>query len=699
VKRLRKIARQMSRAKNMKSFRTNAATSRSSFLIFVLVCLLTIPSATIAAEFSSARVTQVIKDVRLLSQQAAARSAAVNDEVNNGTAVRTGTDSRTELTFPDLTIARLGANTIFSFDQQARQLDLRDGAVLVAVPKNASAVKINTAAVTAAITGGTALFEFHPKIPARLLILEGSGEFCSKLYPSECVTVPAGEMAMMSADGHLTQPTKFNAALVYKTSKLVTSFPTLPNADLIMEVIDQQQQEFGGPSSSSASPDKHDPIDVTSTSVAVTGASTSGGSSKFGPPSAITQPNPYVITSGTQINTDPTITTNGITNFGKIYRGASIDGPLPTWLGTSVSAFDNVDFFDSNGGGFVNPSANSLPIPGFLFASLQLAGDPTVSNTNGYPILGLVSQSDITTSAAGTVFTFGGIQQVGLIALNGSITLSGVGFANFGELFVYARGSASDITFDSPVSNLNRVQLRAERFIEVGAPVTVNGTVSDHRGFKALAGHGITINSNITSTGGGITLQSLGGITVSSTAQLQTLLDSMGNSSNIIIIADNDTTLSVSGTVQANQGEVDIRNNGATGITTLDNATIHGDIVKISALGTNGVLNIGTGNLLNADTILKLYAPGSNGTLNFLSNVTLSSPTNILAANTINISQGVTVTINSPVAADVYTNHPNYFGFGGTGTPVTSGTFGGAGAKNPLPLAQAPALGGPNQGP
>src|SRR5207248_3688020 len=213
-----------------------------------------------------------------------------------------------------------------------------------------------------------------------------------------------------------------------------------------------------------------------------------GGGAKFGPPTAIKAPNPYVITSGTVINTDPMITTNGITDFGKIYRGAAIDGPLPTWLGSSPSSFDNIDFFDSNGGGFVSPGPESLPIPAFLFTSLQLDGDPEVLNASGYPTLGLVSQGDITTSGSGTVFTFGGMQQVGLIALNGSITLSGISFANFGELFVYARGSASDLTFDAPVSNLNRVQIRAERFIEVGAPVSVNGTGPDHRGFKALAG-------------------------------------------------------------------------------------------------------------------------------------------------------------------------------------------------------------------
>jgi len=650
--------------------------------------------ATSAADLRAARVTQIINDVKLLPGQAAARAAVVNDNVNVGTAVRTGVDSRTELTFSDLTITRLGANTVFSFNGEARQIDLGSGAVLVQVPRNGAEAKIRTAAVTAAITGGTALFESHKNLPAKLLMLEGIGRFYRNGHPEDAEIVHGGEMAMMTLDGQISRPTKFNAALVYKTSKLITSFPTLPNADLILAVINEQQAEMAGGSSTPPPDDSIDKRDQATTAIQIS----AGSGAKFGPPTAILD-DPYHITSGTVINTDPMITTNGITNFGKIYRGAAVDGPLPVWLGSTVSTFDTIDFFDSSGGGFVSPDSDTLPIPGFLFASLVLDGDPTVLNASGYPTLGLVSQGDITTSASGTVFTFGGIQQVGLIALNGSITLSGVSFANFGQLFVYARGGSSDITFDAPVSNLSRVQLRAERQIEVGAPISVNGTLPDHRGFKALAGRGITINSEITSTGGGITLQSLLGISISSTAQIQTLLDSMGAGSNIAILAAADTTLGVSGTVQATQAEVDIRQTGATGITSLDNATVHGDVVKISALGQGGVLNIGSNNVLGADTILKLYATGSSGTINFLSNVTLTSPTNILAAHTINIAQGVIVMINSPQAADIFTDNPNYFGFGGTGSPVTSGTFGGAGAKNPLPLANAPPLGAPGQGP
>ena len=197
----------------MKSFRTSIGAG--SILLCVLA-FVSLSAGVSAAEFQAARVTQIINDVKLLPGQAAARAAIVNDSVGAGTAVRTGTDSRTELTFSDLTITRLGANTIFSFNEGARQVDLGSGAVLVQVPRNGAEVKVRTAAVTAAITGGTALFESHKGLPTKLLMLEGIGRFYRNGHPEEAEIVHGGEMAMMTVDGRITRPTKFNAALVYK---------------------------------------------------------------------------------------------------------------------------------------------------------------------------------------------------------------------------------------------------------------------------------------------------------------------------------------------------------------------------------------------------------------------------------------------------------------------------------------------------
>src|SRR5437763_1828033 len=91
---------------------TQRGTSR---IVFCLAACFAFTSYATGQQLQQARVTQVVNDVKLLPNQAAPRPAALNDEVKQGTAVRTGSDSRPELTFSDLTITRLGANTVFSF--------------------------------------------------------------------------------------------------------------------------------------------------------------------------------------------------------------------------------------------------------------------------------------------------------------------------------------------------------------------------------------------------------------------------------------------------------------------------------------------------------------------------------------------------------------------------------------------------------
>jgi hypothetical protein len=112
-----------------------------------------LPNVVSADELKEAQVTQVIQDVRVLPSNASARPAAVNDNVRQGTAVQTGVQSRSELTFKDQTITRLGEKTIFSVGEGSRTIDLGSGQFLLCVPKKAGGVKVKTGPVTAAITG------------------------------------------------------------------------------------------------------------------------------------------------------------------------------------------------------------------------------------------------------------------------------------------------------------------------------------------------------------------------------------------------------------------------------------------------------------------------------------------------------------------------------------------------------------------
>jgi hypothetical protein len=120
-------------------------------------------------------------------------------------------------------------------------------------------------------------------------------------------------------------------------------------------------------------------------------------------------------------------------------------------------------------------------------------------------------------------------------------------------------------------------------------------------------------------------------------------------------------------------------------------------VIKVGALGTNGVLNIG-GGTLSADTTLKLYANSSTGTVNFIADVTLTGAgAKIIAGDTVKVFDSVVVTIGvSP--ADIYTNHAHYSSSNG-GDGTTTGIFTSSGFVGPAVtthLGAAPPAFGPS---
>jgi hypothetical protein len=211
-------------------------------LLGALLFVLTISQLTIAAQKKEARVTQVIKDVRLLSSGASPRPASVNDFVSSGTAVRTGVDSRTELTFPDQMFTRLGANSVFSFSGGGKEFDLGSGAILVAAPKSSGEVKIKTAAATAAVTGFTFMYEYHPKGIGKAMLLDGDLTFQIKGLARPC-HLTGGHMIVIPRN-----PTRcpdvltFDVAKVLRSAKLITQKPFPKWAiDPINDVIEDQK--------------------------------------------------------------------------------------------------------------------------------------------------------------------------------------------------------------------------------------------------------------------------------------------------------------------------------------------------------------------------------------------------------------------------------------------------------------------------
>jgi hypothetical protein len=662
-----------------------------------------------AEQLQQARVSQVIQDVRVLETQGAPRPAVVNEKVTQGMGVRTGVESRAELTFADLTITRLGANTIFSFKQGTRELDLTSGAVLLQVPPKAPAVKVSTSAVTAAVTGGTALFATGP--PTKLIVLEGIGTFYPTGHPERAATVNGGEMMTMTADGRMTKPEKFDVKVVLKTSRLIKDFPPLENMPLVMAVVDQQLAELQLASLNSqtlarnlvdlinttdqnananpivlarpSAPSPPPPPPITPTPPPITpppppitptpppptptatigpAPTPSGTPTKFGTPSTISSPNPYVITSGTVITTDHWITTSGVRNYGKIYRGQSIDGAVSAWAFGSTSAFDTASGFDAQ----IGDSSGAA----FKFAALQLTGDPIIDTTNGEINLGLIAVNGITSGGPGGVLTFSGIRGLLLATQNGPITLGPeISFSSLHDLKIYARGSSSDLTLGSDISTTSEVSLFAERDMSLTSSITTDN-------LYAFVGRNISISGDAAIHAPTISLFAGQNLNWSGQTSNETVFDSSGNvsiSAGQMINITNDLTIVrqnggvTSGLNIALHAGSDLLVGGDLAIATdISNLTAGADIDVLtggnltvggsltletlataqSGTGANIGLRVG-GNLSAADLFLGVElavpVPQESG-----ENVTLSVGKNLLTHNDTN-SGGIDLEIVTPV--------------------------------------------------
>jgi FecR protein len=128
---------------------------RGLFLIAMVASFCTAGLAS-GADLSQAVVRQKVNVVTLAPNlTSAAHPASEGAVIHDENVVRTGTESRAELEFTDLTLARLGSNSIFSFDAKERVMNFQKGAVLFSKPTNSGAIQLRSGAISGAITGTT----------------------------------------------------------------------------------------------------------------------------------------------------------------------------------------------------------------------------------------------------------------------------------------------------------------------------------------------------------------------------------------------------------------------------------------------------------------------------------------------------------------------------------------------------------------
>ncbi|MDD5262381.1 MAG: FecR domain-containing protein [Methylacidiphilales bacterium] len=204
-------------------------------------------TSALAAEgipLNRATFTDVVNDVAVLKASSNARiPVKKDDQVSAPDLVRTGDKSRAELKAPDNTLTRIGANTVLSFKQDGRGINLEQGSVLFHSPTGKGGGTIQTAAVTAAVTGTTIIVVCTKNGGFKLLVLEGKGKATSG---GHSVTVGAGQLVFVLPGAKGFSPV-FNYQLMNQTQKsgLVHGFNgKLASQDKIDHAIDQQNDQI-----------------------------------------------------------------------------------------------------------------------------------------------------------------------------------------------------------------------------------------------------------------------------------------------------------------------------------------------------------------------------------------------------------------------------------------------------------------------
>jgi len=177
-----------------------------------------------AAPLTESTVTEIIKEVNLLpAGTAAATQAKLKDVVKAPDRVRTGAESRTELTAPDDTITRIGANTVFSFEAKERVLNLEKGSLLFHSPKGAGGGTIKSGGASAAVLGTTLIVAATDNGGFKVIVLEGQGRVT--LPNGRRVNLNAGQMVfVLPGGGGLSEVLDINLAKLVAGSLLVKGF-------------------------------------------------------------------------------------------------------------------------------------------------------------------------------------------------------------------------------------------------------------------------------------------------------------------------------------------------------------------------------------------------------------------------------------------------------------------------------------------
>jgi hypothetical protein len=202
-------------------------------------------AAFAAAPLTESTFTEIVQDVNVVAAaNKIATPARKNAIFKAPDLVRTGPDSRVEMTAPDQTITRIGANTVFTFESGERNIRLERGSLLFHSPAGKGGGTIKYHGTAAAVLGTTLICAVLPDGSFKTLVLEGQGMVT--LANGRSITLNAGEMVIVRPDGNeFGQVMIFNLARLVSRLLLVVGFShPLSSLPLIAAAIQLQNEQI-----------------------------------------------------------------------------------------------------------------------------------------------------------------------------------------------------------------------------------------------------------------------------------------------------------------------------------------------------------------------------------------------------------------------------------------------------------------------
>lgn len=622
-----------------------------------LFLMLAAPALLHAAALKEAEVTRIINDVRLVPPSQTPAAARVGDKLRGETALATGAQSRAELRFPDQTLTRLGSNSVFRLDAKTRDVKLEQGVMLLQVPKQLGGATVRTAAITAAVTGTTVIMEYDPQGHVKIIALEGEVDVYLNERRSELRTLRAGDMLITRPDATaLPTPVQVDLQRLRRTSKLLDGkeFSALGNEKQLSDALQEQQK-------------KKQAGDLLETAYVLQGRGTSITLSSEARLELLSrlaraQTRFDFIPGTTQVDGTAQIDTTGI-----IRANNNLSPGILTALGAP---------FDPDRDGSFSEFAYGIP-PRFTdfdtayeelglwslfkFDELYIAGTPQINSANGPRNLVFASRGSVnlrtttlpdfpTANATGVLSLNDALDAIAITTVNGDITLD-PGFRISGEdqsVFLSTQGGTANVNIEGPAAGTDAATIAVpygKLYVYAGNDIVIKKAIVQADEVRLQPVRDLQLDQAEIQARSLVELIAQNGISISNSTSLRALAET-GNPSFLL-------------EAQGAQGDI-----------VMNGASLAGEAIRAQTLGTDGRLILGNTSI-HADQLVKLYAQGSNGSIQFVDDVTLNSPQTLLAARRVTVDHGVNVTIGQPTGLNIYTDVPQFNtpGFGDFVTP------------------------------